>query len=100
VADRDVSYKPLEVIRGENISDEPVSLLRVEMSVIGDDSGRILTPVLDGQEPLINVFEDVVVSQNSDDAAHKLNPVLYTILAQLLRVDNYHSHFRTINKPS
>jgi hypothetical protein len=70
VADSNVSCKPLEVIRRENISDEPVSLFRVEMSVIGDDSGRILTPVLDRQEPLINVFEDVFVSQNSDDATH------------------------------
>ena len=62
VADADVPPEPFGVLRGEDVADEAVALLGVEAAVVGDDAGRVLAAVLDGQEPLVEIGEDVTIA--------------------------------------
>ena len=70
VADPDVAFKAFEVVQGENVSDQTVSLFCVEMPIVGNNPCRVLAPVLNRQEPLIQVFEDITVSVYPDNSAH------------------------------
>jgi hypothetical protein len=73
VADPDVSLQTLEVIFCKDVPYEAVSLFGVETSVISDDSRGILSPVLNGQQSLIEIIERSVVPVDSDYAAHGLS---------------------------
>ena len=70
VADADVPRQAQKIISAEDVPNEAVPLLCVEATVVGDDSSRILPPVLDRQEPLVKVTEDIRVAEKTDDTAH------------------------------
>jgi hypothetical protein len=49
MSDGDISFQSLDIILGKYILNQPISLLGVELSVVSDDSCRVLTSVLNGQ---------------------------------------------------
>ena len=71
MADADVAAQALGVLGGEDVPDEAVAFFGVETAVVGDDAGRILAAVLDGQQPLVKIGENVAVAVDTDDAAHE-----------------------------
>jgi hypothetical protein len=80
VADPDISSQALQVFRCEDIQDQAVPFFGMELSVIRDNSGRILASMLNSQEPLVKVPESMIVSKNSDYTAHG-----YELLSYLFR---------------
>ena len=58
------------MLSSEDVLDEAVSLFCVEVAAIGDDTGCILSPVLDSQQALIDVSYDIFVAVNSNNTAH------------------------------
>lgn len=70
VADADVSGEALYVFGGKDVSDQTVSLFDVEAAVISDDAGSILAAVLDGQKPLVELTDDLVISVYSNHSTH------------------------------
>ena len=70
VADADRAAEVLDGLGGEDVVDEAVALFRVEAAVEGDDAGRVLAAVLDGQEALVEVPDHGAVAPDADDAAH------------------------------
>ena len=79
VADADRPPEALDILDGEDVTDEAVALLGVEAAVVRDDASRVLPPVLDGQQALVEVADDVIIAPDSDDSAHVL------IIAELTR---------------
>lgn len=71
VAEADVAGQALGMLGGEDISDQSVAFFCVEAAVVGDDAGRVLTPVLDSQQPLVEVTENVAVAEDTDHTAHE-----------------------------
>ena len=55
VADADRAREALDGLGREDVVDEAVALLGVEAAVEGDDAGRVLAAVLDGQQALVEV---------------------------------------------
>ena len=70
VTDSDISPQALEMVFAEFDPDEAVPFFCVEIAAISDDTGRILAPVLYGQQALIDVSHDIVVAVNSNNTAH------------------------------
>jgi hypothetical protein len=82
----DVTLKAHEIVQREDVSDKTVSLFRVEMPIISDNSSRILAPVLNRQKPLIQIFEDIIVSEDSYYSAHDNE---HTIISLSLQKKNH-----------
>ena len=70
MADADRAAQVLDGLGGEDVVDEAVALFRVEAPVEGDDAGRVLAAVLDGQEALVEVPYHGAVAPDANDAAH------------------------------
>jgi len=74
VAHPELSPEALEVGRGEDVPDETLPLLDVEMAIVGDDAGGVLPPVLDGEEPVVDLMDGRLGADDSDESAHALSP--------------------------
>jgi hypothetical protein len=67
------------MVHREDVSDKTISLFRVEMPVESDNAGRVLASMLNGQKPLIQVFEDIIVSEDSYYSAHDNGDIIINI---------------------
>ena len=70
VADAGMAFKTLKMLGCEDIPNQSVSLFGKKAAVIGDDAGRILAPMLNSQETLVEVFDGLVISENPNNATH------------------------------
>ena len=70
VPDADMPLEALRVLRREDVLDEAVPLLGVETAAVGDDAGRVLAAVLDGQQALVEIPENIRVAVNSPITPH------------------------------
>jgi len=86
MADSDVTLKAHEIVHREDVSDKTISLFCVEMPIISDNSSRVLAPVLNRQKPLIQVFEDIIVSEDCYYSAHDIG---HTIISLSLQKKNH-----------
>jgi hypothetical protein len=70
VADADAPRQALDVFYSKDVLDKAIPFFRVEAAVVGDDASRILSSMLNSQQPLVEVPENVCVSEDADYAAH------------------------------
>ncbi len=70
VAQADVALQARDVVLVENVAHQAVAFFQVVMAVVGQDAGRILAAVLQGQQAGIQLADHRFGRKNSQYAAH------------------------------
>ena len=73
MADRDLAVEPAELLLVEHLGDEPQVAQPRQPPVLGDrDAGRLLSAMLEREEPEVREARDIAVgSVDAEDAAHQ-----------------------------
>ena len=73
MADAEGADEALHVLLMEHIADQAVAFPEVQLvAVAGDDARRVLTAMLQHRKRVIELLIDVLVTYDSNDAAHSL----------------------------
>jgi hypothetical protein len=71
MADAHLADQPLHVLLQENVGDEAVTLPQEDVRTFaGDDTGRVLTTMLQDRQRIVELLIDRRFRYDADDAAH------------------------------
>ena len=74
MAHAQVPLQALEIGRREDVPNQPFAFLDVEAAVVGDDTCGVLSAVLNGDQPVVDLTDCRTRPDDSDEAAHRKRP--------------------------
>ncbi len=74
MADAETSREPGEVRGCEDVTDQTLTFLDVKQTVVGDDPCGILATVLHGDQPVVDLANGIVGTDDTDKTAHDRFP--------------------------